>query len=99
MTVDDRISIEVVYAERGRQWLVPLRVPLGTTALGAIEASGLRLRIPGFTVESSAIGVFGRVVPPDTPLRDGDRVEIYRPLRADPKAMRRARAAAAGRRR
>ncbi len=86
------IDVEVVYAERERQWRVPLRVAVGTTAIAAIEASGLRLRIPSLRVESNAIGVFGRTVAPDTPLRDGDRVEIYRPLIADPKAMRRARA-------
>lgn len=92
------IDVEVVYAERARQWLVPLRVAAGTTAMAAIEASGLRLRIPGLDVDPGAIGVFGRVVPPETPLRDGDRVEIYRPLVADPKAMRRARATATRRR-
>jgi putative ubiquitin-RnfH superfamily antitoxin RatB of RatAB toxin-antitoxin module len=92
--MDAAIAVEVVYAERGRQWLVPLRLPAGTTAIAAVEASGLRLRIPALVVDPGSIGVFGRVVPPDTPLRDGDRVEIYRPLMADPKAMRRARAAA-----
>jgi putative ubiquitin-RnfH superfamily antitoxin RatB of RatAB toxin-antitoxin module len=96
--MDSWIDVEVAYAERGRQWLVPLSVRAGTTAIGAIEASGLRLRIPGLEVDPDSIGVFGRLVPPETPLRDGDRVEIYRPLLVDPKAMRRARAGASRRR-
>jgi putative ubiquitin-RnfH superfamily antitoxin RatB of RatAB toxin-antitoxin module len=89
------IDIEVVYAEPARQWRVPLRVPAGTTALAAIAASGLALRIPHLRVDPGAIGIFGRLVPPETRLRDGDRVEILRPLVADPKALRRARAAKA----
>lgn len=89
------IDIEVVYAEPARQWRVPLRVPAGTTAQAAIAASGLALRIPHLRVDPDSIGVFGRLVPPETRLRDGDRVEILRPLVADPKALRRARAATA----
>lgn len=90
--MDGCIDIEVVYAERGRQWQVPMRVPAGTTVAAAIENSGLHLRIPALVVDHGSIGVFGRLVEPETPLRHGDRVEIYRPLLADPKAMRRARA-------
>jgi putative ubiquitin-RnfH superfamily antitoxin RatB of RatAB toxin-antitoxin module len=90
--MDGYIDIEVVYAERERQWQVPMRVPAGTTVAAAIESSGLRLRIPALTVDRGSIGVFGRLVEPETPLRHGDRVEIYRPLLVDPKALRRARA-------
>lgn len=95
----DALDIEVVYAGPDRQWRVPLKVPAGTTVIEAIEASGLRSRIPMLALDPTSVGVFGRRVAPETPLRDGDRVEIYRPLRADPKELRRARAAEARRRR
>lgn len=86
------ILVEVVYAGRGRQWVVPLLLPAGTTAIQAIERSGLDLRVPELVVDPASIGIFGRLVGPHTPLREGDRVEIYRPLIADPKLQRRVRA-------
>jgi len=90
--MDATIRVEVVYAARGRQWIVPLQLAAGATVMQAIERSGLGLRVPDLVVDPSSIGVFGRLVEPDAPLREGDRVEIYRPLIADPKLQRRARA-------
>lgn len=90
------IRVEVLYATRERQWVVPLDLPAGTTVMQAIERSGLDLRIPGLVVDSASIGIFGRLVEPDTRLREGDRVEIYRPLIADPKLQRRDRARKSG---
>jgi putative ubiquitin-RnfH superfamily antitoxin RatB of RatAB toxin-antitoxin module len=91
MAVEALLRIEVVYALPGEQVVIALSVPEGTTAAEALERSGLAERFP--ETAASPIGVFGRVVAPDTALSDGDRVEIYRPLVADPKQARRRRAA------
>lgn len=88
----ETIRVEVVYALPGRQQLVALEVPSGTTVEQAINQSGLREQFPGLVVNSNAIGIFSRKVPADTVLGNGDRVEIYRPLVADPKEVRRQRA-------
>ena len=90
----EAIDIEVVYATPGRQELLALRVPPGTTAIEAIERSGIRQQFPDMVLDEKAIGVFGRKVPPGHELKSGDRVEIYRPLIADPKVVRRERAKA-----
>ena len=84
------ISVEVVYALPQRQERVLLTLPPGSTALDAVLASGLLRRLPGGAF--GRIGVWGRSVAPETGLRDRDRVEIYRPLIADPKESRRERA-------
>jgi putative ubiquitin-RnfH superfamily antitoxin RatB of RatAB toxin-antitoxin module len=84
--------VEVVYALRGEQALVALEVEEGTSAREAIERSGILKRYPEITLGRGHIGIFGKAVEPDSPLRNGDRVEIYRPLIADPKQARRARA-------
>jgi putative ubiquitin-RnfH superfamily antitoxin RatB of RatAB toxin-antitoxin module len=85
------LRVEVVYALPAAQERVALTLPPGSTVLDAVEASGL-LRRP-LPIELHRVGVWGRPVSPDTPLRDRDRVEIYRPLLADPKEVRRKRAA------
>jgi hypothetical protein len=85
--VAEELAIEVVYALPERQLLVALRVPAGTTARGALELSGLAVDHP--EVAGATLGVFGRTVDGSQPLRAGDRVEVYRPLRADPKEVRR----------
>ena len=84
------LRIEVAYALRDEQVLLALEVEEGTTAREAVVRSGILRRFPDLA--SAPIGIFGRVVGPDTPLRKGDRVEIYRPLLADPKDTRRTRA-------
>lgn len=83
------IEIEVAYARPDTQALLSLSVPLGTTAKEAIRASGLLARFPEIDLDVQAIGIFGTVCPLTQILRAGDRVEIYRPLIADPKIMRR----------
>ncbi|MGD8679130.1 MAG: RnfH family protein [Lysobacterales bacterium] len=88
----DRIRVEVVYATPGRQELVELRVPAGSTVADAIELSGMKERFDGLVVDESAVGIFSRKVPMDHVLEAGDRVEIYRPLIADPREARRRRA-------
>lgn len=87
------LSVEVVYARPERAWRVSLRLAPGSTALQAFEASGLRERVEELASAEPDLGVFAHPVAPDRPLRDGDRVEIYRPLLIDPKDARRKRAA------
>jgi len=84
------IVVEVVLALPGKQMVRSVPLPAGSTAEDAVAASGLagELRKLG----PGRVGIFGKAVPGKTLLRDGDRVEIYRPLRADPKELRRMRA-------
>ena len=86
--------IEVVYALPERQTVVRIPWPEGGITAGeAVEASGICNSHPELGKAPLVIGVFGVVCDPSRPLRPGDRVELYRPLRNDPRAMRRARAA------
>ena len=86
------LRVEVAYARRDRQVLLTLEVEEGTTARQAVERSGILQRYPEMDLAGAGLGIFGRVVSPDTPLREGERVEIYSPLIADPKDARRKRA-------
>lgn len=87
------IHVEVVYALPQRQELVEVRLPQGATARQAIEASGLLEKYPDIEVDRrNKLGIYAKLVKPDTVVRDRDRVEIYRPLIADPKAVRKKRA-------
>lgn len=79
------IRVEVVYARRERVDAVTLQLPAGALVRDALRASGI-------DAGASAVGVFGKRVRPETPLADGDRVEIYRALLLDPKERRRLRA-------
>ena len=88
------IEIEVAYALAEEQWIIPLRVAEGTTLEQAIHASGLLERRPEINLAVQKVGIYGKTAKPDTVLRGGDRVEIYRPLMADPKEVRRQRAEA-----
>ncbi len=88
----ETLSIEVAYALPQRQERVPLQLPNGSTVLQAIEASGLLQKHADIDLKKNKVGVFGKLVRLDAPLRDRDRVEIYRPLLADPKEVRRKRA-------
>ncbi|GAA5159015.1 RnfH family protein [Viridibacterium curvum] len=89
---EQQIQVDVCYALPGKQELVSLTLPAGSTAQTAIEASGLLSRYPEIDLEKNKVGVFAKLVKLDAPLRDRDRVEIYRPLIADPKEVRRKRA-------
>ena len=85
------IRVEVAYALKDEQLLMVLEVEEGTTVRQAIERSGILGRVPGIDLDPERVGVFGKLSRLDTALRDGDRVEIYRPLVADPKEARRRR--------
>lgn len=87
------MRVELVYALPQQQERITLELVPGSTVLDAIEASGLLQRLPQMAFKRA--GIWGRPVSPGTILRDGDRVELYRPLIADAKKVRRARAAKA----
>jgi putative ubiquitin-RnfH superfamily antitoxin RatB of RatAB toxin-antitoxin module len=89
------INVEVAYAMPRQQWVLKVAVPEGSTVAQAIELSGISWRVPQVPLEGASFGVFGTAVPATTVLREGDRVEIYRPLVADAKQVRRERAAQA----
>jgi putative ubiquitin-RnfH superfamily antitoxin RatB of RatAB toxin-antitoxin module len=87
------LRAEVCYAGPEGQYLLRVELPPGATLADAIEASGLRGRVPGLQVDDRHVGVFAKLRPLSTPLQDGDRVEVYRPLKIDPREARRERAA------
>lgn len=91
----ERLRVEVAFAHADRQWLLVVDLPDGACVRDAVDASGVIAAAA--LSEPLDVGVFGRRCTPDTPLRDGDRVEIYRPLSFDPMESRRRRAAKAGR--
>lgn len=84
------ITVEVAYALPEKQSLLKLKVQTGTTVGQAIEQSGIREEYP--SMEISDVGIFSKKATLDQPLREGDRVEIYRPLLANPREMRKQRA-------
>jgi putative ubiquitin-RnfH superfamily antitoxin RatB of RatAB toxin-antitoxin module len=90
--MNDKISIEVVYALPDEQILLKQMVLAGTTVAEAIQASGILHKHPEIDLASNKVGIFGKLTKVDTLLRDKDRIEIYRPLIADPKEVRRKRA-------
>jgi putative ubiquitin-RnfH superfamily antitoxin RatB of RatAB toxin-antitoxin module len=95
MTVDN-IKVEVAYAKPEKQIILKIELPIGSSAYTAISVSGLLPCFPEIDLTSNQIGIFGKPCSLDQVLRDGDRVEIYRPLIADPKEARRHRAADKG---
>ena len=99
MSAVETINVEVAYATPEKQVILPVNVEAGTTIGGAIVQSGIMMEFPDLDIEHSDVGIFGKAVSPGQVLQEGDRVEIYRPLKADPKEVRKARAAAAKERR
>jgi len=89
----DQIMIEVAYATPKKQMIIPILVKNGVTAKEAIELSGILTKFEGINLDDHPVGIFGKLTTLDHILRDRDRVEIYRPLIADPKEMRRKRVA------
>lgn len=90
------MNIEVVFALPDRQELIALTVDPGTTAEKAISLSAIGDRFPDEDLSGYQVGVWGRVVQRDHCLQDGDRLELYRPLRMDPRDARRLLAASGG---
>lgn len=88
----DEVRVEVAYAAPDRQVVKILMLPIGSRVEAAIRASGLLAEFPEIDLAANRVGVFGELVGLDTELQGGERVEIYRPLLADPKQARRRRA-------
>jgi putative ubiquitin-RnfH superfamily antitoxin RatB of RatAB toxin-antitoxin module len=93
-----RIAVEVVHAWPDRCWSRHLVLPEGTCVGDALDAVAGGLAAEGLVLHDLGLAVFGRAVGRETPLRDGDRVELLRPLLMDPRQARAARAAAARKR-
>lgn len=89
---DNKIKVEVAYALPQEQVVLSLSVVPGTTIQQAIEQSGILKKFPDIDLARNKLGIFGKLGKPDTVLREHDRVEIYRPLIADPKEVRKKRA-------
>ncbi|WP_339457328.1 MULTISPECIES: RnfH family protein [unclassified Pseudomonas] len=91
------VEIEVVYAAMDRQVLLVVMVPAGTSVRSAVQASGIAVHFPELDLADCPLGIFGKVVANAQvhAVQAGDRIEIYRPLLADPKEVRRLRAAKA----
>ncbi|WP_348698491.1 RnfH family protein [Duganella fentianensis] len=87
------LNIEVCYASDELQFLQALQVPAGSTIAQGIALSGLAQRLPQLDLQAMQVGVYARKKTLDTPLREHDRIELYRPLIADPKQARRRRKA------
>lgn len=85
--------VEVAYATPAKQIILECRVEAGSSAREAVAASGIEQHFPEIDLENCDLGVFGKAIPAEYELQDGDRIEIYRPLIADPKEIRRQRAA------
>ncbi len=90
--MSDKINIEMVYALPHEQILLKLQMPQNTTVAEAIKLSGIMEKYPGIDLEKNKLGIYGKLTKADAVLRDKDRIEVYRPLLADPKEVRRKRA-------
>ncbi len=91
---EEGIQVEVAYARPDAQALLSVTSDPGMTVREAIERSGVLKRFPEIDFAINKVGIFGKLAKLDQPLVSGDRVEIYRPLIADPTAQRKKRAAA-----
>lgn len=91
--VDEKlISVEIVYALPEQQLIITIQIPERSSIENAIQTSGILQRFPEIDLNMNKVGIFGKLAKLETSLRDMDRIEIYRPLIVDPKAVRRNRA-------
>ena len=90
--MDNMITIEVVYALPEKQSLLALEVEQGTTVESAIKTSGIEQMYPEINLQENKVGIWNRTVKLTEVLKNNDRIEIYRPLIADPKEVRKRRA-------
>jgi len=88
----ETIKVELVYALPHEQTLLKFTVPAGTKVADAVQLSGILKKYPEIDPAKNRMGIFGKLTKPDAELRELDRIEIYRPLLADPKEVRRKRA-------
>lgn len=95
--IDLTLQVTVVYSPAPREVQeISLAMPLGSTLAGALQASGLLQRFAAIDHPATLLGIWGRQATLDQPLRQNDRIEIYRPLTVDPKVARRERFAKQG---
>ena len=92
MAETSMLRVQVCYVQPDDSFIAELALPAGATLAQAVRDSGVLQRYPAIDLGKQKLGIFGKVKPADTILREGDRVEIYRPLLADPKETRRRRA-------
>jgi hypothetical protein len=88
----DQVTVEVAYARPDEQVVIELQINRPATLQQAIMDSGILQRFPEIDLAHNRVGIYGKLKPLNVPLHQGDRVEIYRPLIADPKEVRRKRA-------
>ena len=91
--MSESINVEIVYALPDAQEIISLKLSQGATVKQAVEQSGMLEKYPEIDLTKNKLGIFAKLTKPDAILRDRDRVEIYRPLIADPKEVRKQRAA------
>lgn len=89
----ETIAVEVAYARPDVQVILPVEVAAGATVADALSQSRIGDRFPEIDLKTAKVGIFGKLTRMETILKPRDRVEIYRPLIADPKEVRRQRAA------
>jgi len=92
--MSNTLELEVAYGTDEKQWLLSVQMPVGSTVLEAVEASGLFEEVPALREQELVVGVFGQRLRDHEAyeLRQGDRIEVYRPLLIDPMQARRDRA-------
>jgi hypothetical protein len=83
------MNVGIAYADKFKQTWLKLEVPDGSTVREAIEFSGLLKQFPDVDLEAQAVGIFGKITKLDAKVVEGDRVEIYRPITADPETVER----------
>lgn len=91
--MSNQIKVEVVYGRQDRQKVVTVTLNEGATLREAVERSGLLAEFPEIDLAKNKLGIWNKLAKPDAVVRDKDRLEIYRPLIADPKEVRKQRAA------
>ena len=83
------MNVGVCYAEADRQLWLRLEVPEGSNVQQAIELSGVLKQYPHIDLSTQKVGIFGKLAKLDAPIKEGDRVEIYRKITADPQTVQR----------
>ncbi len=83
------MKVSIVYATSAKQVQLPVEVPDGTTVQQAIERSGILARFPEIDLTQQKVGIYGKMIALEATVSDGARVEIYRPITADPKTVKR----------
>lgn len=94
MRMADRLTVELALAMPDRQVLLAVDVDAGANVADVIAMSGIESRFPALAVDEMPVGIWGKRVARETAVRQGDRIELYRPLEIDPREARRQRARA-----